>query len=209
MKHIKKTSPPPFFSSTVAGLTAWRHFSKKRSTKQHILQEEQNYLCCYCEKRVSLDNSHLEHIYPKSKYPSQTFDYNNLIVSCEGTHCNLDESTSKNICGHKKLNEFNPINFLDPTTTTDIGEYFIYNKEGEILASTKDSVKADYMINTLNLNYSGLIESRKNTVRALVNAFRRLSLNQGQQEQKLKTILANESQDFISFLRHYFNPIVS
>lgn len=49
--------------------------------------EEQYNLCAYCEREIDENNTHIEHIKPKSGYLNRCFDYNNLIASCEGDKC--------------------------------------------------------------------------------------------------------------------------
>ncbi|AFC26611.1 hypothetical protein [Saprospira grandis] len=49
------------------------------------LVEEQAYLCCYCGKQIELNHKTIiEHLYPKSKDKSKTFEYANLLASCDG-----------------------------------------------------------------------------------------------------------------------------
>ena len=40
--------------------------------------------CCYCEgKTGKVDFPHIEHRKPKKQFPENTFDWNNLHLSCE------------------------------------------------------------------------------------------------------------------------------
>ena len=47
------------------------------------LLKEQGYICCYCGQRINRDTMAIEHFYPKSKYKSEMFDYQNLFASCK------------------------------------------------------------------------------------------------------------------------------
>ena len=144
MKFIKKVSTPQFFTQDTNGLTDWSQYrSKKRKLKEFILSKKQYFLCCYCEKKVTVDkeSSHLEHIKPKAKsqYPNLTFDYNNLLVSCEGNHFNEIGDNSKTSCGHKKDNFFDENKFLNPTLIIDIASFFIFDvDDGTISSSLKE-----------------------------------------------------------------------
>ncbi|OUD14405.1 hypothetical protein [Thioflexithrix psekupsensis] len=77
------------------------HFRKVREQ----LLEEQGYVCCYCQQRISLPKDEkgnsllpemsVEHFKPKSKeeYKHLQLDYDNLFAACEGythgqSHCN-------------------------------------------------------------------------------------------------------------------------
>jgi|GEM_PF-1152246 len=58
-------------------------YTKKALRK--TLVEEQAYLCCYCGKQIGLNHKTIiEHLYPKSKDKSKTFEYANLLASCDG-----------------------------------------------------------------------------------------------------------------------------
>lgn len=49
-----------------------------------------NDKCAYCESEItSVTYGHIEHYYPKSKYPSKTFSWGNLLLSCP--RCNDGE----------------------------------------------------------------------------------------------------------------------
>lgn len=56
MRYIKKTDTPQFFIEDTAGLTAWKDYysDKKRRLKEHILNNEQNDLCIYCESKKKI-----------------------------------------------------------------------------------------------------------------------------------------------------------
>lgn len=56
----------------------------KPTLKTHLVQE-QGYLCCYCGARIFPDhNSHIEHLLPKNAHKQLTYQYDNLLVSCQG-----------------------------------------------------------------------------------------------------------------------------
>lgn len=210
MKYIQKTPTPAFFISDTSGLTSWSQYiaSKKRVLKKYILDNEQFGLCCYCEKDIirDINASHIEHIKPKSlDINALTFDYSNLLVSCEGNHFNEIGDNRKNTCGHLKDDNFDEINFLNPTLITDIADYFIFDGDnGIISASSKDISKADYTIQTLNLNGNNdkLAEARKKAKDALIRNFATLPIDL--RKKKMKEFLRNESNEFITFFRYVF-----
>lgn len=56
----------------------------KKKLKSSLLKD-QGYICCYCGKRILDDfRTILEHLHPKSKYKDKTYDYTNLLASCDG-----------------------------------------------------------------------------------------------------------------------------
>ena len=161
MRYIQKLETPVFFIDNTDYLQSWSNYksSHKRIVKKYILDNEQNNLCCYCESRVNIDNSHIEHIKPKSLYPKLIFNYRNLSISCQGTCHNQEGDNTLYNCGHNKSNDYNENLFLNPTLIEDISEYFEYEdyiqdsiKQIKIKESTKDITKAQYMLGILNLN---------------------------------------------------------
>jgi uncharacterized protein (TIGR02646 family) len=212
VKYIEKTTIPSFFIDDTKDLNSWNDYfaNKKRDLKKYILENEQNNLCGYCESKVVIDNSHLEHIKPKSlDEENLTFNYNNIIVSCEGrchTLSNIPES-----CGHKKDNEFDEALFLNPTLLQNIREYFIYTNNGEIKSSILDESKSSYTITLLQLNTfnNNLQEARKKSLIEFRNSVISHAKATGQELKEIAQILLNkEDLAFISFLRFQYKHIL-
>ena len=223
MRYIQKKPIPNFFGQDTKVLQekittlstkkekkeVWNNdYKEKQKLKEYILEHEQNYLCCYCEAKVTLDNSHIEHIKPKDiDEDTLTFDYANLSVSCDG----LCFSNERLTCGHKKSNKFDESKFLNPTKITDIREYFIYTDNYYIGASHKDEEKAIYTMELLELNSFNnyLPEARKIALD---------DFNKAIQEHRKKTaqdmkyiiqkLLEKENLAFISFLRFKYKNIL-
>ncbi|MDF5728863.1 MAG: TIGR02646 family protein [Rhizonema sp. PD38] len=92
MKHIKKSQEPSSLTQWKQKLGSrtpdWKSFSQpvKNEVYQSLLQE-QGYICCYCSRPISRQNCHIEHFKPKSVYRNLTFDYTNLIASCQLRSC--------------------------------------------------------------------------------------------------------------------------
>lgn len=208
MKYIQKQPTPPFFIADTASLSFWREYlaAKKRNLKTFILANEQFGLCCYCEKSITANNSHIEHIKPKSlDIANLTFDYPNLLTSCEGNHFNEIGNNTKNTCGHLKGEDFDEIKFLNPTLLHDIPDYFIFDKdEGMISASAKDTVKANYTCSILNLNGKNnkLAEARKKARIAFIRNLSALNLPIEEQKTKITAFLSDSSNEFITFFRY-------
>ena len=202
MKYVQKTDAPQFFIDNTNGKTLWVEYPvSKIPLKDHILKEEQNYLCIYCESKIAeLNNSHLEHIKPKaqSMYPDLVFEYNNIVVSCNG-NCHTGDD-NKHTCGHLKDNEYDESKFLNPVEVEDIRDYFIYDiDEGKIESSRKDKEKAQYMIDTLHLNDGALPIARK---KALANFIKYIKqYDKSQRKNKIIEFLNRENITFVSFLR--------
>ncbi|MDD3856056.1 retron system putative HNH endonuclease [Sulfurimonas sp.] len=224
MKHIQKTTEPQFFKDDTQDLRKkiktetnkskiWDDdYKNKRALKEHILKNEQNYLCGYCESKLTLDDKelHLEHIKPKHlDYDNLTFDYSNLLVSCGGT-CHT-EGKKPLTCGHKKGGSFDEVKFLNPTNTQNIRDYFVYTDKGHIGASSLDETKSIYTMNLLQLNTFGnnLPEAR---LIALTEFRESVQTNATKTSRALKEIaiflLSKENLAFISFLRFKYKKIL-
>ena len=212
MKYINKTKIPQFFIDDTIDLNSWSEYfgDKKRVLKTYLLENEQNYLCGYCESKVTLDSSHIEHIKPKSfDVDTLTFKYTNLLVSCNGI-CYSSNNTPEN-CGHKKAEDFNEILFLDPTQLDKIRDFFKYSNDGKIDSSGLDEIKALYTINLLKLNTfnNNLQEARKKALLEFRESVIKYSNQTGREVKEIAIILLNkENLAFISFLRYQYKNIL-
>ncbi len=205
VENIKVCSTPKDKSEV------WNNdYLNKRALKEYLLENEQNYLCGYCEAKISLDNSHVEHIKPKSlDYDSLTFDYNNLLVSCNGI-C-FSKSNKPITCGHKKDNKFDEVKFLNPTKKTDIRDYFIYTNNYYIGSSKLDEEKSKYTMDLLNLNSfnNNLPQAREDAFYQFKKSVENESKKRGVSLIEIAKILLNkEDLAFISFLRFKYKGIL-
>jgi len=124
-------------------------FESIRIEIRNACVKNQFFLCAYCCDRITLKESHNEHILPQSHSLGQslTLDYNNIIASCQ----------SLNHCGHRKKNQLIDINPLQKNCETDI----IYLINGKM---THKNQSAQSTINVLNLRESSLKNKRKNII---------------------------------------------
>lgn len=102
MKHIMKQPEPELFTDwkNLAG-EDWQPSYQLLSgdVKQAVkvaLMLEQGFLCCYCERRLTDDDSHIEHFQPQSNPLVDPLDYENMLCSCqnqlergEPRHCGI------------------------------------------------------------------------------------------------------------------------
>jgi len=146
--------------------SAWEKFQGKDELASH-LKYLQKGLCAYCELRLDSDlGYHIEHIEPKSKYPQQTFDYSNLILSCIASE-QLTKNDPTLSCGHYKRGHFDATLFISPTMN-NATHYFSCNLFGEIEPAldlnANDTKRAQYTIELLNLNSLRLIRQREHLI---------------------------------------------
>lgn len=180
MKHIqKKMSPPPLLEAWKAqhartllkkrGPEQWRRFikGKKRKIQLHeYLLDEQGYICAYCNRRVHKSMPHndeqlrVEHLYPKSKFPSKTLEYENLVGVCFG---NEREPRPREVhCDVQKSEKELPISFY-PTDPGCEAAFFV-SGEGEL--GSRDPKIQNALTEILNLNCDKLIGLRKDALDA-------------------------------------------
>lgn len=159
MRFIKKTSEPQFliefkseFKKINRSDAAYDNInSDLKDNLKDILSYEQSFICCYCMKRIKIDNSHIEHLKPQSGYSQDSLDYFNLLVSCNGIN------NSNNNCGHKKGSWYDEKVFISPLDK-DCEKYFSYSLSGKIDSSSDNGNKT---IEKLNLNSYHLVRARK------------------------------------------------
>ena len=219
MRYVQKLDAPQSFISKTNSLSKWSDYHdccnrQKRALRKYILKYEQNFLCIYCEGKISSikESSHLEHIKPKHlDVEKLTFDYNNIAVSCNGNCDNSSEDKTNYNCGHRKDKDDTPYNnakFLNPVIVKDIRDYFEYDFDDYLISpSNKNIDKAQYMIDTLHLNDGGLPKARGKALKAFIKIMVEITDIKIRKEKVIK-ILNKENIPFISFLRFKYKNIL-
>lgn len=98
----------------------------RRKRLREQLMQEQGYICCYCMKKISIENSHIEHFWPKTFFPEIDLDYHNMFASCNGDGTLLEDEH----CGHKKEDWWRE-NMVSPTDA-EVEKMFRYSADGRI-----------------------------------------------------------------------------
>lgn len=157
MFKIDKQEEPQFFKDYKKKnkITNWNDidYEIKAELKKYMFENEQKYNCPYCELKIGLENSQIEHIKPKDKFPKELKEYSNYLVGC----------TNKKTCGQSKGNRWSE-NFINPTIENP-SDYLTYDiMSGKIIPTSEDDKvlkKANETIEILNLNDKRLCEMRK------------------------------------------------
>jgi uncharacterized protein (TIGR02646 family) len=137
--------------------------SADKKELRRALLEEQGYICGYCMRRINSADSKIEHIKPQSKNPTDTLDYNNLIICCNGDITGANDSKSFH-CDTRKAE--NTISFT-PFSQSFIDTLSYSSKDGEIKSSRPKY--NEEINNILNLNLSALKSNRLETLKGVVN----------------------------------------
>lgn len=168
MKQIVKGSEPVAFSNWKARdrmkhRPNWRRVRPpiKRQIHESLLKE-QGFLCCYCEVRVAIDCSHVEHFRPRETYPDLALDYANLHCSCQRE----SSPGEPRRCGHRKGSWFDE-NLLISPQASDCEARFRFTAHGDIFPMTARDAGASATIQKLGLNIDKLRALRASAIDAL------------------------------------------
>lgn len=174
MKKIAKQESPEWFE-------AWKNdFEKENNRKPHYknefstddeagrirrrklrktLTEEQGNICCYCMCRITENNSHIEHFWPKEEFTDIDLDYENLLASCNGEESLLAEDEH---CGHRKNNWWRR-DMISPAQG-DVEKLFRYLPDGRIRSGKRSSNIAGEMIHHFGLDSYHLVRNRSQAI---------------------------------------------
>lgn len=165
MKHIVKDQNTPDFDKWKASANDdWQPTYEdlsgtiKEEVKNSLIKE-QGYICCYCERRLTDDGSHIEHFNPQSNNAVNPLDYANMLCSCQ----NQLEQGEPRHCGHLKGDWFDNqllVSPLDP----DCEGHFTYTADGKIQPAEKSDDSARMTIEKLGLNVNKLNALRKKAI---------------------------------------------
>lgn len=162
MKRIIKSNEPDFFIE-------WKQIANPKSFEQlqnpekarlrKVLLEDQGYICCYCNQRISDDyKTSIEHLLPQEYYSEKRFDFTNLLASCDSGE--RDEPPRMVHCNNKKGDLEIPVTPLDDNCE----ERFLYTSQGKILPAADGDPEAQQTIEILGLNISKLTLNRRSAV---------------------------------------------
>jgi uncharacterized protein (TIGR02646 family) len=227
VRYIKKQETPPAFTDWKAQANEdWQPYWNSKATNfrnpqkeivHQSLLKEQGYICCYCQRRINLNNSHIEHFKPKDEncYPELSLEYSNFLASCqkekEDKPKNYQESPVH--CGHLKGNWYDENLMISPLQE-DCNEYFIYTAFGDILSTEDDHKKesAKITIEKLGLNIPKLKSER----RAVIEGLQELLQQVGNSKETLEILIKNYDQvnkegylnEFCEVLIHFLKQYI-
>ncbi len=200
MKHIIKNAEPSSFIAWKQYKTTKKWSKLKKSMKDKLrdaLLAEQGGICCYCEVELNKNFSHIEHIVPRASNKSLTFEYSNLLCSCQK---NLPKGTPLQ-CGNAKGAVFNSKSFISPLEE-NCEQFLTYTSDGRVHGRT---VRAKNTIKLLNLNEANLVKKREH----LIDSFNDPSLSHEEIKEYTKKYLTKKKNgnynEFWTTINFMFN----
>ncbi|MEM7535040.1 MAG: retron system putative HNH endonuclease [Chloroflexota bacterium] len=172
MKYIEKRNAPAELTRWFAGQKSGRgeyinasYHHLPSSIKQAIhkrLIGEQGALCCYTGRRISKQNSHIEHFLPRSQcHHHEDVEYANLLAAYGTDQAQVPYGA------HVKAGWFDHDHLVDPRRK-GCESYFKFDKHGRVkpVSSTHDA--ATVTIQKLNLNHPSLVEMRGQVIKEVL-----------------------------------------
>ncbi len=124
-------------------------FRQVKSAVREALLLCQEGHCAYCERRINDQECHIDHVRPKASFPEATFDFANMVVSCNRPHH----------CGHKKHSQTIPL-----VPGPDVNRAFELRSDGRLAPASNpggaSSADAKETLDTLGLNAPALAWDR-------------------------------------------------
>ena len=136
----------------------------KKAVKKSLMFE-QGFICCYCERRLVNEDSHIEHFRPQSDPGCDPLDYNNLLCSCQ----NQTGKGEPRHCGNLKDKWFDEQQLISPLADTCEAR-FAYSGDGVIRPSDPRDQAAMITIKKLGLDIRKLNDLRKKAVDPFLDA---------------------------------------
>ena len=166
MKHIVKNQNTPAFDEWKASANEnWQptygrgglRGAEKKEVKDSLMKE-QGYICCYCERQLTDDDSHIEHFNPQSNNVVDPLDYTNMLCSCQDQ---LNKGEPRH-CGNSKDNWFDEALLISPLG--DCEGHFAYTADGKIHPVNEFDAAAIKTIEKLKLDIELLNDLRNKAI---------------------------------------------
>ena len=165
MKLIVKQHEPQTFTVWKAQANAvWQPTydalsSALKNAVKSALMEELGFICCYCERRLTEEDSHIEHFRPQSDPVVDPLDFGNLLCSCQ----NQVKKGEPRHCGNLKENWFDP-NLLVSPLAPGCERRFAFTGDGNIKPALDTDRAASETIKKLGLSIPKLKDLRAKAI---------------------------------------------
>ena len=165
MKYISKGSEPQTFADWKALANEnWQpsYGDLSGETKKAVataLMREQGYICCYCERRLRYEDSHIEHFRPQTDPDIDPLDFANMLRSCQ----NRLKKGKPRHCGNLKDDWFEEDLLISPLKP-ECEAAFAYSGDGGMHASDAYDDAARTTIQKLGLDIDKLRALRHDAI---------------------------------------------
>ncbi len=161
---IKQREPQALLDWKGQGNAAWQpSYAALRGAEKEMvkksLMSEQGFLCCYCERRLTDEDSHIEHLRPQSDLQCDPLDYGNLLCSCQQQIARGDPRH----CGNLKDDWFDEHSLVSPLSER-CESRFAYSGDGQIRVANSEDHAANITIKKLGLDIRKLSDLRKHAI---------------------------------------------
>lgn len=166
MKHVRKgTSPTAFEDWKALANPDWTPSyenlqNPEKAALHEALLKEQGWVCCYCGRSISNQDSHIEHFRPQESFDHLALAFENLHASC----IRETEPRTPVHCGHAKGNVFDDALHMAPADP-NCEVRFLYTYEGKILVEGAADRQAEHMVWLLQLDISFLNNRREESLK--------------------------------------------
>ncbi|MCX6838341.1 MAG: TIGR02646 family protein [Verrucomicrobia bacterium] len=188
MRHLPLHPEPTQLTVARPGLQPdWKQIPRpvKRAIRDRLYRHQFG-LCGYCEGSLGELGRHIEHVEPKGGIggnPARTFDYSNLIASCQGDTDKPKRAGQDASCGHFKdqcirtQGAFSLGDFISPRES-GCDQKFKYLSDGRVIPAaqlgTPDHSRAEYTIKVAGLDCHRLRNRRRQIAGKIIRQISRL-----------------------------------
>ena len=205
MKYIVKQEEPAAFTEWKALRNDdWMPTYKKlsgdiKSIVTAALMVEQGYICCYCERRLTDNDAHVEHFRPQHDESVDPLDFSNMLCSCQ----NQLKKGDPRHCGNLKDHWFDEQLLISPLDPECEGR-FSFTGDGYISSAQPTDKAATETVVRLGLDIPKLRSLRKSAIEPFLDD----SLNQDDVNRFVSGYLQRDSGgmygEFWSTVRYLF-----
>ncbi len=202
MRFVKKDRivPEAFNSIVQATINTPGHdgYNSLGRNKKLLLQsliDEQHSLCAYCNQKISLETSTIEHLICQSHNPNLDLNYHNLFAVCKGndgkiptSHCDKYRANGKQNgyffpfilfekCISTSWDSINPFFDIEFNSKLRLVSGKIIPREANISGFPSIKNNIQNVIDMLNLNAPILIEARKEKWQSVLDTKQKRNLD--------------------------------
>ncbi|MEI7789285.1 MAG: retron system putative HNH endonuclease [Chlorobiaceae bacterium] len=165
MKYIVKQNEPEDF-------TKWKALKNEEWTPTYdklsgvvkiavkqALMTEQGYICCYCERRLTDNDSYIEHFRPQENKSTDPLDFKNMLCSCQQR---LKKGDPRH-CGNRKDDWFDEQLLVSPFDSGS-EKRFTFTGDGYISSAQSADRAATETVLRLGLDIPKLRSLRKSAI---------------------------------------------